>query len=104
MSIAYIQLKFNKIQNDYLTQTLVFLAGNEMKIKPLKLIILRVGLVGLRPIVRMRDLGLRGMCPRWENFLNYFKRLITQVGYMHNTLYFIYLKMCMDYNSVYIFF
>ena len=31
VSIAYIQLKFDEIQNDYLTQTLVFLAGVELK-------------------------------------------------------------------------
>ena len=31
VSIVYLQLKFDEIQNDYLTQTLVFLAGVEMK-------------------------------------------------------------------------
>ena len=31
ISIAYLQLNFNEIQNDYLTQTLVFLSGVELK-------------------------------------------------------------------------
>ena len=33
VSIVYLQLKFDKIQNDCLTQTLVFLAGVELKKK-----------------------------------------------------------------------
>ena len=31
VSIAYLYLKFDEIQNDYLTQTLAFLAGVELK-------------------------------------------------------------------------
>ena len=31
MSIVYLQLKFDETQNDYLTQTLVFLAGVELR-------------------------------------------------------------------------
>ena len=31
VSIAYLQFKFDEVQNDYLTQTLVFLAGVELK-------------------------------------------------------------------------
>ena len=31
MSIAYLQLKFDEIQNDYITQTLIFLAGEVEK-------------------------------------------------------------------------
>ena len=32
-SIVYLQLKFDEIKNDYLTQTLVFLVGVELKKK-----------------------------------------------------------------------
>ena len=31
VSIVYLQLKFNEIQNDYLTQILLFLIGLELK-------------------------------------------------------------------------
>ena len=33
LSIIYLQLKFDEIQNYYLTQTLIFLAGVELKKK-----------------------------------------------------------------------